>query len=86
MEIFISFSATNKEYIELCELDKKIRSEEAAQVEWTPGMIFASEESLKYPRRLRRMLCRRIGLENISGPFLFDGYFDGDKKYTELPE
>lgn len=90
MKRFVSLSSDemyhNREYIELVQLDNEIKEEERSQTEWTPGMIFASEDSLKYPRRLRNLLKRRLGLENVTGPFFSDCYFDNKVKITELPK
>lgn len=77
MQIFVSLSnAPNLaqqswDYTFLCYVDKTAR-------EW-PADLGA------YGERYMKLLKEKLRLEAVTGPFLFEGYYDGDKFYTELP-
>lgn len=84
MQISVSMVGNN-DYKDLCDVDAKIRSAEEHTLEWTPAMIAANDDALIFPKRLRNMYRRRLGLENVSGPFYPDHYFNDGIKHTELP-
>lgn len=77
MQIFVSLSSApnlaqqNFDYTFLCYVDKTAR-------EW-PADLGA------YGERYMKLLKEKLRLEAVTGPFLFEGYYDGDKFYTELP-
>ena len=81
MEIMISLSTDYNSYEELCKVDQEIRDTELDQREALPAVIDVMEQSLIWPRRRRRMIQRRHGLDDVTGPFYSDHYFhEGQKR------
>jgi len=68
--------SSESDYKALCKLDAHIRDTERDQLEALPAVIHYLDDQLVWPRRNHRLLCRRIGLENVSGPFYEDHYLD----------
>lgn len=64
------------DYRELCKIDAKINSLLNDQREAMPAVIHLIDEELVWPKRLHRQLRRRIGLDNVEGPFYEDHYLD----------
>lgn len=65
-----------QDYAELCKIDDKIRDLTMTQLEALPAVIHLLDDEMVWPKRLRRQLCRRIGIENENGPFYADHYLD----------
>lgn len=86
MQTNISLSGGSSDYLDLCDVDRKIRESEHSSLEWTPAMIFANDESLVYPKRYRNLLKRRLGLEEVSGPFFDNHFYNGKEMFETLPQ
>lgn len=66
----------DRDYAELCKIDAQIRDRMRDQLEALPAVIHLIEEELVWPKRLRRQLCRRLGIVSDNGPFYEDHYLD----------
>lgn len=83
MELTVDLSKTERpaptpeqDYAELCKIDAKINSLIMDQREAMPAVIHLIDKDLVWPKRLHRQLRRRIGLDDVSGPFYADHYLD----------
>ncbi|AXG67246.1 hypothetical protein HOU09_gp202 [Dickeya phage vB_DsoM_AD1] len=65
-----------QDYAELCKIDAKIRGLMMDQREAMPAVIHLIDDELVWSKRLHRQLRRRIGLENVDGPFYEDHYLE----------
>ncbi|QZE56742.1 hypothetical protein pEaSNUABM40_00209 [Erwinia phage pEa_SNUABM_40] len=81
MELTVDLSkaqcpSPHDDYKELCRIDAKINSLLNDQREAMPAVIHLIDDELVWPKRLHRQLRRRIGLDDVSGPFYEDHYLD----------
>lgn len=76
MQINIPLYENNSEYMRLCEIDSNIREEAKA----SPDMW---RRDWRFKRNLYK---KKLGLENVSGPFFPNYYLDGTEKVLKLPQ